>query len=45
MGETEYQAKAVVLALGAMSRMLGMGEERLLGRGYQPARFATRLFF
>ena len=33
VGETEYQAKAVVLALGAMSRMLGMGEERLLGRG------------
>jgi len=33
VGETEYQAKAVILSLGAASRMLGVGEERLLGRG------------
>lgn len=33
VGENEYQAKAVILALGASARMIGVGEERLLGRG------------
>ncbi|MEK7064155.1 MAG: FAD-dependent oxidoreductase [Patescibacteria group bacterium] len=45
VGETEYQAKAVVLALGAMSRMLGMGEERLLGRGVSTCAVCDAAFF
>lgn len=33
VGEEEYQAKAVILALGAMARLMGVGEEKLIGRG------------
>lgn len=45
VGETEYQAKAVILALGAMSRMLSIGEERLLGRGVSTCAVCDAAFF
>ncbi len=45
VGETEYQAKAVILALGAMSRMLKIGEERLLGRGVSTCAVCDAAFF
>ena len=45
VGETEYSARAVVLALGAMSRMLGVGEERFLGRGVSTCAVCDAAFF
>ncbi len=45
VGETEYQSKAVVLALGAASRMIGVGEERLLGRGVSTCAVCDAAFF
>lgn len=45
VGETEYQARAVVLALGAMSRMLNVGEEKLLGRGVSTCAVCDAAFF
>ncbi len=33
VGKAEYQAKAVILTMGAMSRMLMVGEEKFLGKG------------
>jgi thioredoxin reductase (NADPH) len=45
VGGTEYQTKAVVLALGAMSRMIGVGEERLLGRGVSTCAVCDAAFY
>ncbi|HLE50048.1 MAG TPA: FAD-dependent oxidoreductase [Patescibacteria group bacterium] len=45
VGETEYQAKAVILALGAMSRMLKVGEENFLGRGVSTCAVCDAAFF
>ncbi len=45
VGETEYQAKAVILALGAKAKMLGIGEEKLLGRGVSTCAVCDAAFF
>ncbi len=45
VGETEYQSRAVILALGAASRMLGVGEMRLLGRGVSTCAVCDAAFF
>ncbi len=45
INEKEYQARAVVLALGAMSRMIGVGEEKLLGRGISTCAVCDAAFF
>lgn len=45
VGETEYQAKAVVLALGASSRMIGVGEEKYYGRGMSTCAVCDAAFY
>ena len=45
VGETEYSARAVILALGAMSRMLKVGEESFLGRGVSTCAVCDAAFF
>ena len=41
----DYQAKAVIIATGARARMLGIGEERLLGRGVSTCAVCDAAFF
>lgn len=45
IGEKEYTAKAVILALGASARMVGAGEERLMGRGVSTCAVCDAAFF
>jgi thioredoxin reductase (NADPH) len=45
VGETEYQAKTVILTVGAKARMLGIGEEKLLGRGLSTCATCDAAFF
>lgn len=45
VGETEYQAKAVIITTGAKARMLGVGEEKLLGRGVSTCATCDAAFF
>jgi len=45
VGETEYQAKAVVLALGASSRMIGVGEEKYYGKGMSTCAVCDAAFY
>jgi len=45
VGEKQYQAKAIILATGAMSRMLNMGEEKLLGRGVSTCAVCDAAFY
>lgn len=45
VGDTEYQTKSVILSLGAQARMLGMGEERLIGRGVSTCAVCDAAFF
>ncbi len=45
VGETEYSARAVILALGAMSRMLKIGEEKFSGRGVSTCAVCDAAFF
>lgn len=45
VGETEYQARAVVLALGASSRMIGVGEEKYYGRGMSTCAVCDAAFY
>lgn len=45
VGEVLYQARSVILALGAVSRMLGVGEERFLGRGVSTCAVCDAAFF
>jgi len=33
VGETEYEARVVVVSTGAFSKMIGVGEEKYIGRG------------
>lgn len=44
-GEEEYHAKTVIIATGARARMLGVGEERLLGRGVSVCAVCDGAFF
>ncbi len=45
VGETEYQARAVVLALGASSRMIGVGEEKYYGKGMSTCAVCDAAFY
>jgi len=44
-GEREYQARGVIVATGAKPRMLGVGEERLVGRGVSMCAVCDAAFF
>jgi thioredoxin reductase (NADPH) len=45
VGETEYQAKAVVVSTGATSRMIGVGEEAYVGRGVSTCAVCDAAFY
>lgn len=45
VNDVEYQARAVVLALGAQARMLGIGEGKLIGRGVSTCAVCDAAFF
>ncbi len=45
VGETEYQAKTVIVSTGARARMLNVGEEKLLGRGVSTCAVCDAAFF
>lgn len=45
VGETEYQAKAVVVSTGASSKMIGVGEEVYLGRGVSTCAVCDAAFY
>ncbi len=44
-GGTEYQARAVILALGASSRMIGVGEEKYYGKGMSTCAVCDAAFY
>ncbi len=44
-GGVEYRAKAVILTVGAKSRMLGVGEDKLIGRGVSTCATCDAAFF
>lgn len=45
VNDDEYRAKSIILALGASSRMIGVGEERLLGKGVSTCAVCDAAFF
>ncbi len=45
VGEVEYQARTVIISLGASPRMTGAGEERLFGRGVSTCATCDAAFF
>jgi len=45
VGEEVYEAETVVVATGAKARMLGVGEEKLLGRGVSTCAVCDAAFF
>jgi thioredoxin reductase (NADPH) len=45
VGETEYQARAVVVSTGASSKMIGVGEEAYIGRGVSTCAVCDAAFF
>ena len=45
VNETLYQARAVVLALGASSRMIGAGEEKYYGKGMSTCAVCDAAFY
>lgn len=45
VGETEYEAKAVVISTGASSRMIGIGEEAYVGRGVSTCAVCDAAFY
>lgn len=45
VGETEYQARAVVVSTGASSKMIGVGEEKYMGRGVSTCAVCDAAFF
>lgn len=45
VGETEYEAKAVVVSTGASSKMIGVGEEMYVGRGVSSCAVCDAAFF
>src|SRR3989344_8809388 len=45
VNETLYQARAVVLALGASSRMIGVGEEKYYGKGMSTCAVCDAAFY
>ncbi len=45
VGEKVYEAEAVIIATGAKPRMLGIGEEKLVGRGVSMCAVCDAAFF
>jgi len=45
INEKEYEAKVVIVSTGARARMLGVGEEKLLGRGVSICAVCDAAFF
>ncbi len=45
VGENEIHAKAVIISTGASSKMLGLGEEKLMGRGVSTCAVCDAAFF
>jgi thioredoxin reductase (NADPH) len=45
VGETEYQAKTIILTVGAKARMLDVGEDKLIGRGVSTCATCDAAFF
>lgn len=45
VGETEYQARAVIVSTGASSKMIGVGEEAYIGRGVSTCAVCDAAFF
>lgn len=45
VGSTEYQTKSIILSLGAQARMLGIGEEKFLGRGVSTCAVCDAAFY
>ncbi len=45
VGETEYEAKAVVISTGASSKMIGVGEEAYVGRGVSTCAVCDAAFY
>ncbi len=45
VGETMYEARAVVVSTGASSKMIGIGEERYIGRGVSTCAVCDAAFF
>ena len=45
VGENEYQSRAVILTIGAQARMIGVGEEKLIGRGVSTCAVCDGAFF
>lgn len=43
--ETEYKAKAVIVSTGARAKMIGIGEEKFLGRGVSTCAVCDAAFF
>ncbi|HOX96546.1 MAG TPA: thioredoxin-disulfide reductase [Candidatus Woesebacteria bacterium] len=44
-GETEYQAKTVIVSTGATSKMIGVGDEAYIGRGVSTCAVCDAAFF
>ncbi len=45
VSEKEIQAKVIIISTGATSRMLGLGEEKLMGRGVSTCAVCDAAFF
>lgn len=45
VGETMYEAKAVIISTGASAKMLGVGEEKYLGRGVSTCAVCDAAFY
>jgi thioredoxin reductase (NADPH) len=45
VGETEYQTKAVVVSTGATAKMIGVGEEKYIGRGVSSCAVCDAAFY
>ncbi|MFZ3068795.1 MAG: thioredoxin-disulfide reductase [Microgenomates group bacterium] len=45
VGETMYEARAVVVSTGASSKMIGIGEEKYMGRGVSTCAVCDAAFF
>ena len=45
VGETVYEARAVVVSTGASSKMIGIGEEKYIGRGVSTCAVCDAAFF
>ena len=45
VGETMYEARAVVVSTGASSKMIGIGEEKYIGRGVSTCAVCDAAFF